>query len=308
MQLIRQSKFLQAALITAILGTLGWLLPFIPLKIVLAFIAVVILAFMFKSYVRHMAGFMALAIIIFLIPSSIGIYSHIILQSFQDVFHFPFTGFFKEVEPSKSIDLKSKVVIDGQMSVDIRFTDSHSIRLSDELDVSTSNDEIRIYGSHPDKKYIIEIGTDQLQDLQINTAAVSIGGECQINSLYIDSTIVNIKGRIAADRLSINGTGVNVNGELAGKSLYIDGTGINLKGEFEFEAIRIDGTGISFDMVLSSCSSLSIDGTGINGTLTYLGPDDLYLRADGTGGKITLRNKSKADIRIESSGIRIVRE
>lgn len=308
MELIRQSKFLQAILVISILGILGWLLPFVPLKIVFAFIAIMILAFMFKNYVRHMAGFVALAIIIFLIPLASAIYSHVILQSFQNVFHFPFLNVLKEVPPSKAIDLKPRVVFEDGLSVDIRFVDTNSIKLADELDVNILSDEIRISGGYPNKRYIIELGTNGLRDLQINGTAVSVSGNCQVSSLDIDGTAINIKGKINANRLALSGTGINVNSELEGKSFYTDGTGINLKGKFQFETIRIDGTGISIDMTVPFCKSLSIDGTGVNGTLTYTGLEELYVRIDGTGGKITLRNESKANIHVESSGIRVVRE
>ncbi|HEY8542017.1 MAG TPA: hypothetical protein VIL29_06510 [Pseudothermotoga sp.] len=307
MEWVKNSKFLQVVLIVAILGILGWFLPFVPLKIILAFIAITILALTFKNYVRHMAGFLVLAIIIFLIPVAISSYSHIILQSFPNVFHFPYIDMLKDVPPSKTVDLKPRVVIDG-LNVDIHFANTNSIRLADELDVRIMDDEIRISGGQPNKRYVIELGTIDLRDLEIDGTAVSLSGECQTAFMNIYGTAVNVKGKIIADRFSINGTGINVNGELTGKSFYADGTGINLKGEFGFETIKINGTGISIDMTLSKCRSFFIDGTGINGILVYTGVDELYIRADGTGGKITLRNRSSADIRVESSGIKIVRE
>ncbi|MFN4190499.1 MAG: hypothetical protein ACK4E2_05865 [Pseudothermotoga sp.] len=301
MEWIRQSKFFQASLIVAILGILGWLSPFVPLKIVFAFVAIMILAFTFKNYVRHMAGFVVLAIVIFLLPAAINSYSDL-------VFNLPFVSLSKEVVPSRTIDVKPRVVIEGDLSVDIRFIDSNTMRLADELDVKISEDEVRITTNYSNRKYIIELGTTVLRDLKIDAVAISLSGDCQIDSIDVDGTAININGEIGADRLTLRGTGVNLSGELHGKSLYVEGIGVNLKGEFKFETIRIDGTGISVGMTIPSGKSLSIDGTGVNGIVTYAGHNDFYLKVDGTGGKITLRNQSKADIRIDSSGVKIVRE
>ncbi|MFN3283118.1 MAG: hypothetical protein ACK40Q_02640 [Pseudothermotoga sp.] len=308
MEWIRQSKFFQASLIVAILGILGWLSPFVPLKIVLAFVAIMILAFTFKNYVRHMAGFVVLAIVIFLVPAAINSYSDLVLPIFQNILNLPFVSLSKEVVPSRTIDLKPRVVIDGDLSVDIRFIDSNTMRLADELDVKISEDEVRITTNYSNRKYIIELGTTGLRDLKIDAVAISLSGDCQIDSIDVDGTAININGKIGANRMTLRGTGVNLSGELHGKSLYVEGTGVNLKGEFKFETIRIDGTGISVGMTIPSGRSLSIDGTGVNGIVTYVGQNDFYLKVDGTGGKITLRNQSKADIRIDSSGVKIVRE
>ncbi len=305
MESIRQSRFLQASIFVAILGIFGWLSAFVPLKIVLAFVAIMILAFTLKSYVRHMAGFVVLAVIIFLIPAATNSYSDIILPIF---FRLPFVSVLKEVPPSKTIDLKPRVVIEGDLSVEIRFTDSNMMHLANELDVKILEDEVRISGSYSNRKYIIEVGTNELRDLKIDAVAISVNGDCQIDSIYIDGTAINVSGNIGANRLTLRGTGVNLSGELHGKSLDVRGAGVNLKGEFKFETIRIDGTGVSVGMTIPSGRSLSIDGTGVNGIITYVGQNDFYLKVDGTGGKITLRNRSKADIRIDSSGVKIVRE
>ncbi|MGB9820646.1 MAG: hypothetical protein ACPLVG_04775 [Pseudothermotoga sp.] len=308
MEWLRSSKFLQVVISVAALGILGWLSPFVPLKIVLAFVSVMIIAFALKEYARHMGGFIALSIVLFLIPAGISSYSEIVLQSFQNVFSLPFADRLKEVPPSKTIELKPKVILDGDFNLDLRFVNTNTISLPEELKIDILSDTVLISGGRSSRRYVIEVGIDELRELEIDAVAVSVSGDCQLSSMNVNGTSVNIKGRIVADRLAVNGTGININGELRGKSFYSDGTGVNLKGRYEFEAMRVDGTGISIDISLYGCRSFSIDGTGVNGTVTYLGPEDLYLRVDGTGGKIVLRNESKASVRAEGSGIRIVRE
>lgn len=308
MEWIKRSKFLQTSLFVAILGTFGWLTPFVPLKIVVGFVAVMILAFTFKNYVRHMAGFLVLAVIIFLIPTATSSYSSMMLSNVQKIFSLPFVWTPKEVPPSRTIDLKPRVVIDGKLNVDIHLVNTNSIRLADELEVRILDDEVKITNNYSNRKYVIELGTSELRDLKIGAVAVSLSGDCQIDSIDIHGIAIDIKGNVGADRLTLRGTAVNLSGESQGKSLNVEGTGINLKGDFKFETIKVEGTGVSVGMTISSGRSLSIDGTGVNGTITYVGPGDFYLKVDGTGGKITLKNESEAEIHIESSGVKVVRE
>ncbi|MEJ5229484.1 MAG: hypothetical protein WHT65_05740 [Pseudothermotoga sp.] len=309
MKWIKQSKFLQATLLIVLLGLLGWLSPFFPLKVIVAFLGILVFAFVLKEYVRHIVGFIVLSIVLFLVPSTGNYYSHIILENFENWFNLPFvTETFREVGPSRTVELARKVLIEEVANVDIHFVEGNQIRLPEELSLSSYNDQLRISGGFPKRRYVIEIGTQGLRELNIDGTAISLRGNCEIELLNIDGTAINLKGNMLVKRLFLDGTGVNMSGDFQGESLYTTGTGINLKGKISFETVRIDGTGISFDLTLVNCRTLTVDGTGVSGKIVNAGSEKLFLRASGTGGKITLINQSNADISIESSGIKIVRE
>ncbi|MGJ8454791.1 hypothetical protein ACSFC1_05735 [Pseudothermotoga sp. U03pept] len=309
MEWIKESKFLRATLLIVLLGLLGWLSPFFPLKVIVAFLGILIFAFVLREYAKHLAGFIVLGIILFLIPSSANYYSHIILENFQNWLHLPFVSeVLREVKPSKTLQLPPKLSIERVTNVELRFVDAKEIRVPEELTVSSFDEEIRISGGLTNRKYVIEIGNQGLKELRVDGTAISLTGDCSIELLDINGSAINLKGKMVVQRLYLDGTGVNASGSFEGDTLYADGTGVNLKGEIAFETVRIKGTGISFDLTLINCKSFNVDGTGVNGKVTHTGQGNLFVRANGTGGKITVRNQSNAEIFVESSGIRVVRE
>lgn len=305
---VLESKLLRAVLIVAALGLVGWLTPFAPFKFIVAFACVVVLAAYLKSYIRRIAGFVVLSILIFLLPLLGNLYSNLILQTLQNVTGWPFISVAVERKPTEKAQVRPFVSIDVDGSLEISLVEGDSIEFPEGLKVSMDESGFRLTGGKRLEKYIVQVGREGLKVLQLSAVSISIGGDCSLEELQVKATAVDVKGNIESKQLFVSGTGVNFDGTFAGEKLRMDGTGVELNGKYSFNEMKIDGTGVSLKVELSDCESVLIDGTGINGRIDVTGSKPLKLILDGTGGTVTVRNVSKTLLHLQSSNVKVLSE
>ncbi|MGB9790125.1 MAG: hypothetical protein ACPLTP_05785 [Thermotoga caldifontis] len=308
MSLILQSRLVRVALILAALGVLGWLMPFAPLKFMVALASVAILALSVKTYTRRVAGLIVLSIVIFLVPMTVNLYSRVILDALENLNIWPYVSIGAEREPNMTLMLQSNVSITIDGNVEVTLVEGRSVELPDELKVRTIGDRLEVSGGERSRKYVLRIGTDGLETLFIAASSIWLKGEGSMDELQIEATAIDVRANVRSKKLFISGTGINVDSILSGESLRIDGTGLNLKGSLSFDQIKIDGTGISMKLELNDCGQVFIVGTGINGEVKVAGTRDTRLVLSGTGGTVKVRNMIGDRLSVQSSNVKVTSE
>lgn len=305
---VLESKLLRAVLIVAILGLVGWLTPFVPFKFIVALACVIVIAMYLKSYVRRIAGFVALSVLIFLLPLTGNLYSNLILQTLQNVTGWPFISVTSERKPTERIRVRPFVSIEVDGSLEISLVEGDSLEFPEGLKTSAEESSFRLTGGKRLEKYIVRVGKEGLKVLQLSAISISLSGDCSLEELQMKAVAIDVKGNIESKRLLVDGTGVNIDGTFSGERLRVDGTGVKLNGEYSFSEMKIDGTGISLKAELNDCESVLINGTGINGRIDVTGNKPLKLVFNGTGGTVTVRNVSKTLLHLQSSSIKVLSE
>lgn len=305
---VLESKLLRAVLIVAILGFVGWLTPFAPFKLIVALVCVIVLAVYLRSYIRRIGGFVALSILIFLLPLVGNLYSNLILQTLQNVTGWPFISVASERKPTEKVQIRPFISIEVDGSLEIFLVEGSSVEFPEGLKASVNESSFRLVGGRRLEKYIVRVGKEGLKVLQLNAVSILLSGDCSLDELRVNATAVDVKGNIQSKQLFVDGTGVNVDGTFTGERLWVDGTGIKLNGKYSFNEMKIDGTGVSLKLELNDCESVLIDGTGINGRIDVTGNKPLKLIFNGTGGTVTVRNVSKTLLHLQSSNIKVLSE
>ena len=313
--------FVYVALVI-LLGLVGFFIPSAPTKILVVFVSLILTGYFFKFYTSKMFGFVLTSIFLFLVPvSSIQLVGGFLqgqtpfanLPVYFDYFgntvsNLPNVGKNK-YEADTSMKSGQKIIIDVTGGVEVHFVSGDEIAYYHGLDAKVNGGTVTISGGKKDSSYVVEIGTDPLEILKINSLAAKASGDATITELDISSTAISVDCSLDSDYVILNGTGIAMDGTVKSRKVEIDGTGISFTADGEIEELVIDGTGISMNTTLTNCSNVNINGTGIDGTLEYLGGSDLYVEVDGTGGSLTVRNLSDSDIFINSSGtVKVHRE
>lgn len=269
---VLESELLRAVLIVAILGLVGWLTPFVLFKFIVALVCVIVLAVCLRSYIRRIGGFVALSILIFLLPLTGNMHSNLILQTLQSVTGWPFISIASEGKPTEKVQVRSFVSIDVDGSPEISLVEGSSVEFSEGLKASVNEGSFRLTGGKRLKKYIVRVGKEGLKVLQLNATSISLSGDCSLDELLMKA--VAVRGNIQSKQLFVDGTGVNIDGTFVGERLRVDGTGVKLSGEYSFNEMKIDGT-------------------VINGRIDVTGSKPLKLVLNGTGGTVTVKSASE---------------
>lgn len=308
MSSIVQSRFVRAVLIIAVLGVAGWLTPYAPFKFMVGLVSIVLLAIFAKPYIKKVTGLVVLSVLIFLLPMTLNLYSHVVSDVLTELNIWPNVFVHSEVRPSESHQVESTLSISTEGNIEISLVEGNIVEFPAELELKQFEDRLEFSGGKDFETYVFKIGTQNLKVLQLRADSISLKGEGSLEELQIEAASVNMRGDFNVKHVSINGAGVNLNGAFSGEYLQLDGTGVNLNGEFSFARMHIDGTGISLKVQLNDCESVLIEGTGISGTMSVTGTKTCNIILDGVGGTVTVRNSIGKKLRVQSSNIKVVSE
>ncbi|HCI29816.1 MAG TPA: hypothetical protein PK404_04920 [Fervidobacterium sp.] len=306
--------FVYVALVV-LLGLAGFFIPSVPTKILIVFVSLILTGYFLKFYTSKMAGFILLAIFLFLIPAAM-------FQSFTNFLHSSVSSSFplnaqidvmnslrtNKYEADTSIGSAQNVVIKVKGGVEVRFVPGSELNYYHGLNAKLSGNTVTISGGKNNSSYVIEIGIEPLKMLDVASIAVEISGGAKIDELSVSGTGVSLNSSLDADYVTLSGTGISVDGSINARNVDVNGTGVSFIADGEIGDLKIAGSGISMDTALSNCSNIDINGTGIDGRLEYLGGSDLHIEVHGTAGKLTVTNRSANDITINSSGVKVFRE
>ncbi|KUK24233.1 MAG: Uncharacterized protein XD58_1767 [Thermotoga sp. 50_1627] len=309
---VTQFKLLGTFVIIAALGMAGWMTPFAPFKFIVALVSVLILALSLRVYIKRIAALVVLSIVIFLIPMTVNLYSHVIFQALENLNVWPHVLLETERElialPSTAIQVRPSISIEIDGGLEVVLVEGGSLEYPSELKVRDFQDRLEISGGGRSRKYVLRIGTDGLKILEFRAKSISLKGEATLERIELRATAVNLTGNFESKQTIIDGTGLNLSGNFSGEDLRLDGTGVNLSGKFSFARMKIYGTGVNLKLELSNCESAIIDAVGINGTIDVTGTVPTVLVLNGTGGTVTVRNRIGNNLRLQSSNIRVLSE
>lgn len=303
-----------------VFGIVGFLVPYVPVKVVTVFGAIVSVGFLLKHYTGKMAGFIALSVIFFLIPVAgvtsveylvknghTNFFTDIIESNlknweFSNLSERKFYNFDKTIDGSESI----KVDIDGKAV--ISFVDGSKIKYPSVLSVNRVGKRVEIHGGDKKSTYTLQLGISNVQVIDVSAVDLEISGKLNTIKTNFSGVSIKMNGDFEADEIGIDGAGVELDGNFSSKRMITDGVGITLKGSYNVNYFELSGVGITMDMKLSNCENFEISGTGIDGTLTYVGGKKLTLNVDGVGGTLKFKNLAQEPVSVQSNGVKVVRE
>lgn len=221
----------------------------------------------------------------------------------------------ERIMPDKKISLKDakNVNIAVKGGIEIEFTNSDAIYIPSELNVESDNGNLTVFEKTPkqDVTYVIELGTNPNEAVDIRSAGIEITGSGNFNNFSLNSAGSLINGNISSNNdVYLSCAGLKVSGNLKGKVLNINSSGTTLNGELDFNKIIINSTGLAINE-MSKFSELNINATGLYGRIDILNSSSERgdLSVSSTGGTLTVVNKNKAPVDINTSGfIKITKE
>lgn len=222
----------------------------------------------------------------------------------------------KRIFPDKEIPLDGvkNISIDLQNGLDLKFTSSDILKIPSELQVQKNGNRIIINNKGTEDRnstYVIELGTDNLEEINIDSKGLKISGDTKLKNLKINSVGCKINATIyAAEAIEIDSAGLYLSGDLTGKELRIDCAGAKIDGKQKFDDITINSTGLQIG-IKSEFSNLNLNTTGLSGSIEVLNPKERKgnIEVDSTGGILTIKNPNKADVEINTSGfVKLIRE
>lgn len=307
-------------LLAFVFGITGFFVPYVPLKVVTVFGAIVSVGFLLKYYTGKMTGFIALSVIFFLIPVA-GVTSvEYLVKSghtnfltdfiesslrnweFSNLSKGRFYDFDTTIDNSESIevDIKGKAVIS--------FVDGSKIKYPQVLSVKKVGKKIEIYGGDNKSTYVLQLGNSNIHIIDVSAVGLEISGKLNTAKSHFSGVSVKINGDFETDEIEVDGTGVELDGNFSSNKMVVDGVGVSLRGSYNADHFELSGVGITMNMQLSNCENFEISGTGINGTLTYAGGKKLSLNIDGVGGTLKFKNLAQEPVNVQSNGVKVVRE
>ncbi|WP_143145279.1 hypothetical protein [Fervidobacterium gondwanense] len=303
------------------LGTIGFLTPYVPLKVVFVFFAIACTGYIVKEYTGKWIEFLILSVLLFLIPmANVETFrymaetkdSNVFVNTVENIIE-SFTGSEGSkiyYHPDTKVESRENVVIDVDGGVDIVVGKGNIIEFPSQLKTSVKNGTLEIKGGTKNSIYKVLVGGDMIRSLEISSLSVKLKSELEnsLEHLSIDSVDTKLSGSIKSDYAEFDSTGFDLDGNISVNELVINSVGVNINGNVSSNRINIDSVGLNLNIVLSNCSLFEAFTTGANGKITYAGGKNLRLSINSTGGKIIFKNDSDSSVSIQAEGVKVVRE
>ncbi|BBJ28566.1 hypothetical protein [Athalassotoga saccharophila] len=262
------------------LGTLAIFIPFLPLKIILGVLSLIIFAINMRRY----AFFLIAMIVIFGVVIAIRNVPYNFISNFG-VFSFTSETIYPDTYIQGSRNLSINVT-----GLDLTFDPStNTIYIPSILNVKRNKNILDISSNQNNVTFRIVVGTkDGFTNAYFQTTGLKVNGSILAENVVFNSTGIEMNSSIVASKISINGVGINLNGTLKASSIEINGTGDNLDLMVSANTIKINGVSIDGNLkyVDKWAGSRSILVNAISGNLSVytLSSNEGYLDIQNTGG------------------------
>lgn len=294
-------------LLAAVFTLLAFFVPILSVRLVLGFIAVIILSLNLRKFT---AFFITFTVLFFLIPSLVAMFVSNVSQPaqfFEDIFggtvqwgynldkrgyNYSYESNTKILRPDKEIDFSKNINIKG-INYNINFDDeSDKIEIPNELSYDVQNGDLKIYyeGNWNNTRADIVIGTKNniYKNINIDSVVLDVRGKLNADELdikstttkmhldltgeYFDinSTTTKLDGNFKVNDFKANSTTSNYNIDFVGRSIDIDSVNTDLNGTYNTNKMKIKGINVSITSSVESVENIIIDSNVSNIDIKYL--------------------------------------